>query len=274
MSAEEGALISALEPWLASELVPSLSPHLVQTSGEIVLPLALICVLPALCHSAILAFSCQSAAQQCFPNLPRSFPPDPAEYVAVRAAALPLALLATPLPIPLALALIRASRRALAGCCCGARPRSRKARASSAYATYAADSGFLVPSPPPPRRNAANRARATPSRSIELFVALVASAFAYALAAVAGALPAAALMPAVRLDFDVPPGGGGFPLASAALATFGTSLMAIVALHSMLFAKAHPRGVLSLALLALALFGCVTYESLRRRQRADELHVL
>ena len=199
----------------------------------------MLAVLPAICFSAVAAFDC--GGQQCSDHAIAAFhldpPPSQGELVAVRASTILLVCLSSPLPLPLALALIGGSRRVVAGCCCG-----RQRRRPSA-----------------------------PSGAVDLGVSILAAAAAYVLAAAAAAVPAASLMPACGL---IPSDASSAASASAALATFGASLAALVALHSLLFASSNPRGVVTLAVLAFALFGGATYESLRRQlEETDIVHI-
>ena len=48
------------------------------------------------------------------------------------------------------------------------------------------------------------------------------------------------------------------------LARFGVAIAALVALHSLLFATSHPRGVLAMAMLALATLGAVVFLRVER----------
>ena len=92
-------------------------------------------------------------------------------------------------------------------------------------------------------------ATAAPNRTLEILVALAASLLAYGLAsAIAIGVPTALL---VATCTDVK---------GESVVRLGASVATVVALLSVLFARTHPRGVLVLAIIALAIMGAVGLE--------------
>ena len=106
-----------LLPWMRSELAPRLVRRLGR-AGDIPLPLALLAVLPALYHSAIVAFDCHGQPCSAHVAAAKAGARTSDDLIAVRAAGVPLALLSSPLSPALALALISGCRRVLHCCCC------------------------------------------------------------------------------------------------------------------------------------------------------------
>ena len=226
------------QAWIAAELAPCVSRRL-GSPAQIALPIALLATLPATLLTAVDAIGgCSShiASSMGSPDLAPTLSARAAAETTSAAAIAPAATFAIGEP-PGCSAALRAAAIALALL-------SSPVALGLAVGTIGGGRRLLQRA-----CSCFGGATAAPNRTLEILVALAASLLAYGLAsAIAIGVPTALL---VATCTDVK---------GESVVRLGASVATLVALLSVLFARTHPRGVLVLAIIALAIMGAVGLE--------------
>lgn len=134
----------AIERWLAAALPPVVEEQLGK-AGRLSLGVALLAVLPSLCWSVATALGC--GGKRCGEAAEAAGYGRAETYLAVRALALPLTMLAAPLAAPLAMGAVHMTRSSLGRCGCTARPLEELCAVLATAASYALVSFALIAPP-------------------------------------------------------------------------------------------------------------------------------